>query len=127
MNKIPLKRISGLAASAMLVVAAVGVGTPAQATHVTQARTSGGTVTLDTQLTGSVGESGRPTPFVAVVDNPAAARTNVRYSFRFRPFHELDVDFMRFCFDIDIEKPFVSGLRRFGPESVSIDENSGRL
>jgi hypothetical protein len=96
-----LGRLSGLAASAVLVVATVGVGAPVQAAHVAEAPPSGDSVTLDTQLPGSFGESGRPTPFVAVVANPGAARADVRYSFRFQPFHGVTAEH----FDIDFRDP----------------------
>jgi hypothetical protein len=101
MNWTSLKRFAGLAASAVLVVTTVGVGAPAQATHVAEASPAGDGVSLDTQLPGSFGESGRPTPFVAVVANPGAARANVQYSFRFRPFHEVTAAH----FDIEFRDP----------------------
>jgi hypothetical protein len=94
-------RFVGLAAGAVLVVASVGVGAPVQAAHVAQAPPSGDSVTLDTQLPGSFGESGRPAPFVAVVANPGAARADVQYSFHFRPFHEVTAEH----FDIEFRDP----------------------
>jgi hypothetical protein len=101
MNWTPLKRSAGLAASAALVVATVGVGAPAQATHVVEAPPLGDRFTLDTQLPGSFGESGLPTPFAAVIANPGAARANVQYTFRFRPFHGVTAEH----FDIEFRDP----------------------
>lgn len=101
MRGLVLNRFFGLAASAVLVVATVGVGAPVQAAHVAEAPLSGDSLTLDTRLPGSFGESGRPTPFVAVVANPGAARTDVRYSFRFQPFHGVTAEH----FDIDFRDP----------------------
>src|SRR5258705_5569061 len=40
----------------------------------------------------------------------------------FRPFDELDINFMRPGFDIDIEDPFVVRFRRFGAKSIPINE-----
>jgi len=85
----------------VLVVTTVGVGAPAQATHVVEAPPAGDRLTLDTQLPGSFGESGRPTPFAAVVANPGAARAGVQYSFRFRPFHGVTA----VHFDIEFRDP----------------------
>jgi hypothetical protein len=103
-----LSRSLGLAASGVLVVATVGVGAPVQAAHVAEAPPSGDSVALDTQLPGSFGESGRPTPFVAVVANPGAARTDVRYSFRFQPFHGVTAEH----FDIDFRDPGTGAWQR---------------
>lgn len=40
-------------------------------------------------------------------------------------FDELDVDFVRLRFDIDVEYAFVIGLGGFGAKAVSIDEQAG--
>jgi hypothetical protein len=101
MKGLRLSRFFGLAAIAVLVVATAGVGAPAQAAHVAEAPPSDDSLTLDTQLPGSFGESGRPTPFVAVVANPGAVRADIHYLFRFRPFHGVTAEH----FDIEFRDP----------------------
>jgi hypothetical protein len=101
MMRVHLKRIVGLAIGGTLLAATVGGGQPASATPIAQPMPTGDSVTIDTQLPGSFGESGKPTPFVAVVANPGGARPNVQLSFHVTPFHGITAEH----FDIEFRDP----------------------
>ena len=101
MKRIHLRRLAGLVISGTLVAVTVGVGTSAGATSPAEPASAGDSVRLDTQLPGSFGESGVPTPFVAVVTNLGAARPNLQLSLRLTCFHGVTAEH----FDIEFRDP----------------------
>jgi hypothetical protein len=102
MKQVHLRRLAGLVVSATLVAVTVGVGSSAGgATLTAEPAPAGDSVDLDTQLPGSFGESGVPTPFVAVVTNLGAARPNVQLSLRLTRFHGVTAEH----FDIEFRNP----------------------
>jgi hypothetical protein len=101
MKRIPLRRLAALVISGTLVAVTVGIGTSAGATFPAVPAPAGDSVRLDTQLPGSFGESGVPTPFVAVVTNLGAARPDVQLSLRLTRFHGVSAEH----FDIEFRDP----------------------
>src|SRR5206468_10354614 len=93
-----LPRIAGVAAAAAMLATTVVAAVPAHAVDDTATVRADETLTVDTQLPGSFGESGNPTAFPVVMRNPGQVHPSVQLAFLLTPHHGVTAEHFDLAF-----------------------------